>query len=169
MWEEGRALTSQLRGPELRYGPGARATRAGPQLEFTPTCKSGDQAKPGGGGVVLGGGCRWGEGQLLFNVLLLLSSLRLSPGIHQPPTLWRPGQGTGPQSSHLRSEGRGGKDQVQESLLVTNDLTSAIHLNSMHHLPQVLEAVLPEGSIQAVVQGSPHSTHLRTPSPKPPS
>lgn len=132
--------------PRAPLWPRGQGHQSGPRAWVTPTCKSGDQAKPGVGGVVLGGvrsgrasGERW---QLLPN-LHLLSSLSPSPAGHPPTALWRTGLGTGPQFPHLGSGGRE-KAQVQASLLVTDDLTPALHLHSLHsHLLGVLEPVLP--------------------------
>ena len=69
MWEEGRALTSQLRGPERCCGPGAgaRATRAGPLPESLPPVSQATQPSlgvgvwPWGRGAVGVGVWSWGE------------------------------------------------------------------------------------------------------------
>lgn len=121
-------LTSQLRGPELRCGPGARATRAGPQPESLPPVRQETRPSLGVGVWVWS----WGSGGQESGAhccptwVLLLSFL--SPPDLLPTALWRPGEDTGPQFPHLGSGEQGGRAR----LLCVPQLTSPQLFTSTH-------------------------------------
>lgn len=149
MWEEGRALTSQLRGPERCCGPGAgaRATRAGPLPESLPPVSQATQPSLGVGVWPWGGGqwgweCGPGGSWAVERGEEALWAQPASPFLSQSPSNPTPAHCATEAWARLRalvssSGSGGGEDQVQASLLVTDDLTPASHLHSLRsHLPE---------------------------------
>lgn len=143
MWEEGRALTSQLRGLELGCGPGARVTRASPQPESLPPVSQVTRLSLW---VGVWSWEEWVGWEEVAAAVQLVSYFFPQPYSSLPPAhcivkAWHRHRSS---VSPPGKWGKGRKDKVHVSLLVMDDLTPAIHLCSLHpHLPQDLKPALP--------------------------